>query len=390
MDFTTVKTARKVRQERPVLPQQVNQTVSKELKDHLREQKTKDIKTRPQEQMEPETKEEKIKDMLNRQSLVIGAAPISNAHLEEVERKMIERGVLDPNQPKNERKQRTIKSVIKSWAYKHLQITDEEWDTIKLDEIYQTYSEDSDIIFMKCHSPHDAMKLTSRVKNLPQDKTGQGPRIVMFIDKRAKARHRAYQQIARTLREEASEKGRKIQTNLRTGRTDFLLRLRETGDTTPWSDIPPLKISQKLPSFEVGLYKDIFNMSVSSSEDDAEKEDEEKMDDEDDLARIQKDLEDKKRQEDKKRDRNSSDDEIIDRRTSRWKSTPHPRGKGQPEIELTESSDDEVQTRTKIFKTIAFESPARRNNTQEDTQTATESTSQENKQLPSTSSEDDM
>ena len=46
--------------------------------------------------MEPETKEEKIRDMLNRQSLVIGAAPISNSHLEEVEKKMIARGVLDP------------------------------------------------------------------------------------------------------------------------------------------------------------------------------------------------------------------------------------------------------------------------------------------------------
>ena len=119
LDFTTVKTARKFRQERPELPQHVNQTVSRELKDHLREQKTKAIKTRPQEEMEPETKEEKIRDMLNRQSLVIGAAPISNAHLEEVEKKMIARGVLDPNQPKIERKQRTIKSVIKSWAYKH-------------------------------------------------------------------------------------------------------------------------------------------------------------------------------------------------------------------------------------------------------------------------------
>ena len=196
LDFTLVKTSRKFKQNRPELPDHVNRAVSKELKDHLKEQKTKSHKTKPQEDMEPETKEEKIRDMLNRQSLIIGAAPISNNHLEEVEKKMIAHGVLDPDQPKSERKQRTIKSVIKSWAFKHLKITDEEWNSIKLDEIYQTYSEDSDIIFMKCHSSHDAMKLTSRVRNLPQDSTGQGPRIVMYIDKRAKARHRAFQQIA--------------------------------------------------------------------------------------------------------------------------------------------------------------------------------------------------
>ena len=245
---------------------------------------------------------------------------------------------------------------------------------------------------MKCHSPHDAMKLTSRVKNLPQDTAGNGPRIVMFIDKRAKARHRAFQQIARTLREEATEKGKKIQTNLRTGRTDFLLRLRETGDTTPWSDIPPLKITQKLPSFEIGLYKDIFNMSVSSSEDDQEQQNDEDMEDEDDLERIQRDLQEKKKQEEKKRDRTSSDEDSTEPRSTRWKSTPHPRGKGQKEPELTESSDDEVHTRTTASRTLAYETPARRNCRNEgkpETVEETPAQASDNQKL-STLSEDDI
>ena len=210
LDFTLVKPARRHRQERPEIPSHVNKEVSKQLKDFIREEKTKSIKTKPQENLDKETKEQKIKYMLNNQSLVIGTAPISNDHLE-VEKKIISRGVLDPNQPKHERKQRTIKSVIKSWAYKNLKINDNEWDSIQIDEIFQTYTENADILFMRCKTPHDAMKLTSRAKNLPQ-----GPRLVMYIDKRAKACHRAFQQVAKTLREQGN-KGNRIQTNLRTG-----------------------------------------------------------------------------------------------------------------------------------------------------------------------------
>ena len=92
--------------------------------------------------MEEATKETKIKDMLNNQSPVIGAAPITNEYLEEVKKKMLDRGILDPNQSKEERKQRTIKSVNKSWAYRNLKITDQEWDTIQLQEIFQTFAED--------------------------------------------------------------------------------------------------------------------------------------------------------------------------------------------------------------------------------------------------------
>ena len=48
IDFTLVKTTRKHKQERPELPDKVNKTVTKQLKDHLHEQKTKGVKTRPQ------------------------------------------------------------------------------------------------------------------------------------------------------------------------------------------------------------------------------------------------------------------------------------------------------------------------------------------------------
>ena len=73
--------------------------------------------------MEQQTKDEKIRDMLNKQSLIIGLAPISKQHLDMVEKNMIKRGALSEDDPREERRQRTIKSVIKNWANKNLKIS---------------------------------------------------------------------------------------------------------------------------------------------------------------------------------------------------------------------------------------------------------------------------
>ena len=79
-------------------------------------------------------------------------------------------------------------------------------------------------------------------------------------------------------------------------------------------------------------------------------------------------------------------------RSTRWKATPHPRGKGQPELELTESSDDEVHTRTSATRTLAYETPARRNKRPEEKAESVEETpNQEScKQKPPTLSEDEI
>ena len=76
-----------------------------------------------------------------------------------------------------------IKSLLKGWCYKNLKILDDEWNTIHIDEIYQTYSEDSCILFMKCKSQSDARKITQKASNLPHDPTGQGPRLVNYVEK---------------------------------------------------------------------------------------------------------------------------------------------------------------------------------------------------------------
>ena len=100
------------------------------------------------------------------------------------------------------------------------------------------------------------MKLTSRAKNLPQTKNDEDPRFcnVLLIQELAK-RFNAVQNVAKTIRNKSNGN---TQTTLRTGKHDFLLRQKVRGDTTPWGQIPPIKLDQNLPDFEIGLYKDIY------------------------------------------------------------------------------------------------------------------------------------
>ena len=46
-----------------------------------------------------------------------------------------------------------------------------------------------------------------------------------------------------------------IQTNLRLGRYDFLIRYRNKGDTTPWKFITPIRIPNTFPKPELNLMK---------------------------------------------------------------------------------------------------------------------------------------
>ena len=46
-----------------------------------------------------------------------------------------------------------------------------------------------------------------------------------------------------------------IQTNLRLGRYDFILRTRDKGDQTPWKFLTPIKIPNTFPKPETNLLK---------------------------------------------------------------------------------------------------------------------------------------
>ena len=50
-----------------------------------------------------------------------------------------------------------------------------------------------------------------------------------------------------------------IKTSVRNGRVDFLLRYQPKSQYKKWNQIPPVKITLKIPEFNVGIYKENIN-----------------------------------------------------------------------------------------------------------------------------------
>ena len=128
-------------------------------------------------------------------------------------------------------------------------------------------TDNSDIIFLNCKTKEDVMRITQKARNLPQEQTKDNPRLVSYIDRCAMKRHKAFLNVAKTIRENSKFS---VQTSVRTGKNNFLVRTRPKGTETPWSEIAPIQIRQELPQFEVGRYKDIVNPYKNSQEEDEE------------------------------------------------------------------------------------------------------------------------
>ena len=267
-DYTTVTTSRKFLKPRPELTQSQNKQVDLDLKKYKQEIENNPIKhkPKPETKMTNERRIEEIQDMLADDALYIGVAPITREKINRVRNILTAKGTFRKKDPVEIRTQRTIKSLLKGWARKNLLIKDNDWEKIDFEEIIQAGGEESDLIFLKCSNTEDAAFVTSHAKNLPRDPTGNGPRLVQHIDRRAKSRYKAYNAVAKSLREQSKFTQ---QTNLRIGKNDYLLRQREKGSTTPWNQIPPNIIKHKLPPFEIGMYTQLDDTESSSSSDES-------------------------------------------------------------------------------------------------------------------------
>ena len=137
-------------------------------------------KTKLQKAMTAQDRDENISQMLNRASLHVGMGPIMAKHVDLVEENLIKRGVLKRSKPKINRRARTIKSLVKTWAMRNLNMTDRDWDDISIEEI--TLSENTDTIFLRCTNYKDAAKITGNAKYLPKENNTGAPKLSMYVD----------------------------------------------------------------------------------------------------------------------------------------------------------------------------------------------------------------
>ena len=328
IDIVNVKNTRKKLPPRPKLSESTNGIVSNNLeilnietKKQLDEEK---MKMKKPQNISKTQRDKKIEEMFQAAACRIGIAPFTKSNTYKVCQLMTEKGILKKSETLDTRLQRTSKSLIKTWTKKNLDMKDEDWDEIDVSEISQTNSDEANIIFIKCKTREGISKITSRAKNLPNTNQENDPRLVMYVDARAKKRYSAIQSIAKSIRTKSNNT---IQTSVRNGKYDFLLRQKMKGDPTPWGLIPPVKIEQVIPDFEIGLYKNIYTVD---EKDEVEEQEEEPMNEEDNED-ISKELL-RQYEEDKKRSHSPEVSENMN--------TPNP--KRRMEI-LPGGSEDELE-----------------------------------------------
>ena len=300
-----------------MLSQSTNEAINEELVKHIDEKYNgeKPPKSKPQKEMNPDQRTKVIQNMLAKGNLNVGIAPISADHIARVEKVLISRGVISENENPAARKQRTVKSLVKSWTTKYLKMTDRDWDPIEIDNILMT--DNSDVVFLCCKTQNDVNKFTSRAWNIPHDDGANPPCLLMFVDRRVSKRHKAIVKIAKTLREHSDNS---VQTSICVGKTDFLLRQRPQGTTTPWAEIPPISLTQELPDFEVGTYTDVLEtlkiMQIEQNQLDNQ------MDDNiDDIENIVQDIS-RQNELNNKRERTSDDSSGMEKKLMRKKLYP--------------------------------------------------------------------
>ena len=240
--------------------QQHNLEVKQQIDNH-------ETKIKERQDIPKSHRDEKISKMFEKASRTVGIAPITQKHIKQVCELLTSKGILKRSEPYPIRIQRTIKSLVKAWTIKNLRLTEEDWDKITIKEIRQTSAEESGIIFMECESRDDVALITSKARNLSNSGDTNNPRLVMYVDKRSKKRFNAIQIIAKSIRQTSQNT---VQTTIRNGKHDYLLRKKEKNDPTPWNLIPPLIIDHELPDFEIGMFKNIYAPNEDENDADAE------------------------------------------------------------------------------------------------------------------------
>ena len=185
LDFANVKNPWRHKSDRQTLSDSITNKVDLA----LLEQKEKEKNSRPSNQPEREEKNitdrdrnDKILDMFERAGNILGIAPITKASISKAMTNMTRRGVLHPGENQEQKCQRTVKSMIKSWACQNLKMTDDDWAKINIKEIMPTARYDSDIIFIRYATHEDVAKVNSKARNLLKSSQWESPCLVMYVD----------------------------------------------------------------------------------------------------------------------------------------------------------------------------------------------------------------
>lgn len=249
--------------------EQLSQSIIESTKEAVkeREAKTKEDPPRnqPQNIADQEdndiTRDHIIAETFQSNKLIIGFRPITLSSVEDLTKKMEEKGIFDQTHDREYRQTKSMQTATHMFMKNQLKMSASDRRSVKIQEIFFSTNLKPSTLYVQCASFEDTALIYKHAPNLPQN-SPTGPQLDYFTPPQFHKRRQEIETLAWQIR--IKSEGR-IQTNIRQGRLDYILRQRPKGSKTPWSEIPPTQIPESISKFVI-LKKPVSRYEIKDAE----------------------------------------------------------------------------------------------------------------------------
>ena len=194
-----------------------------------------------------------LKNEIRKSSQIIGLSPISSQHIQNETNKIINEGNYNKQTQGHIIKTAAVKNAVHRFLKDELLMDQKSRNSLTINTIYPSKSDNTSIIYIQCDDQDDIAKITSNAPNLNHPSSHrEEPKIVPHVPKILNPRYQALEKLAYQIR--MTDPG-KVQTNIRLAKTDYLLRVKNKTDKTPWKEVIPIQIPEHIPKPELTLLK---------------------------------------------------------------------------------------------------------------------------------------
>ena len=248
---------RVTKQQQPKI--KLTETTREKLENNVKEDIEKQNNENKYENEQIETDEEKRETKINKTidyaKRVAGIKPISRKSVSKKVEQLKREGFLDENDTDEINFAIAAKTVLKDFMKRNLIMTKEEIKQIKIKRLFFSTNTDVEILYVECEESDDISRIFSHANKLPKGNEKSRPQLVNYVPPMFHERHRDIQSLAYNLRQKYKNQ---ILTNIRLGRHDYILRMKEKDDNSKWSEVPQVELPQTIRPFQVGMKKTLL------------------------------------------------------------------------------------------------------------------------------------
>ena len=200
---------------------------------------------------------EKIADS----ALIIGIKPITSQDINKEAEYIIKNSAIENKNYKNKILATATKNLMTRFLKENMKMTMKDIRSLQITQLFQCNKPNSNILYIQCATSEDISLITSHVTNFTHKQNdNKAPGTVIHIPQVLFKRYQYCEKLLWKMR--IQNKGN-LQTNLRLGKIDFILRYKNKGDSTPWSEVPIILIPKDAPYPDLHLFKEQYQPKPS-------------------------------------------------------------------------------------------------------------------------------